>query len=363
MRSPLRALVAAGVLALVAAAPAAAQDAVARPDRLPGGVVVAPTAPPLPTEITAAAWLVADLDTGEVLAARDAHGRFAPASTLKVLTALALLPEVPPEQVVVPSRVEVEIEGSKVGLLAGVAYPAEELYASLLMVSGNDSGNALGGAAGGQAVAAGVMNATAARLGAVDTHAVNQHGLDAEGQLTTPYDLAVIARAALDEPDIARWVATKRSTMSAGSGQPRFEIVNHNKLLGSFEGALGLKNGYTSRARASFIGAAERDGRRLVATLMRAEPRVWAEAGRLLEWGFAAAAADVRPVGELPAPAPEEPQDDAAKDDEVSDVVASPATGGVDLPGLPARELAGAFLVVAALVAVRPARRPARRPA
>jgi len=279
-------------------------------ERMPAGLVLGDGAPSAPTGITAAGWLVADLDTGEVLAAQDAHSTFAPASTLKLLTALALLPVVPPDRVVVPTQAEVEVEGSKVGLLRDVPYPAEELYSALLMVSGNDAAAALAGAAGGQEAAAALMNAEAQRLGAVDTRAVNPHGLDAEGQVSSPYDLAVIAREALKRPDIARWVATRRGTITAGPGQPRFDMVNHNKLLGAYDGALGVKNGYTRAAMASFVGAAERDGRRLVVTLMRAQPRVWAEAGVLLDWGFAALAAGAEPVGVLPPPpGPEQPGD------------------------------------------------------
>lgn len=359
-------LAAVALTALASAGPAAAAEEAEPPQRLPGGVVVDAGAPALPTQLTAAAWLVADLDTGEVLAAKDAHVKHAPASTLKVLTALALLPEVPPDTVVTPTQAEVEVEGSKVGLLRGVPYPAEELYASLLMVSGNDAANALAGAAGGQAAAAALMNSTARALGAVDTLAVTPHGLDADGQSSTPYDLAVLARAALDQPDIARWVATRKGTVSAGPGVPRFEIYNKNKLLGAYDGALGVKNGYTNAARASFVGAAERDGRRLVVTLMRAEPRVWAEAATLLDWGFAAAAAGVEPAGALPAEPQEAPAQEEAGVGGTTTVDLVPSGGGeddvraADGPGLPtvsARPVAGALLVGAAFLAVRPSRR------
>ncbi|HVM26537.1 MAG TPA: hypothetical protein VM433_02580 [Mycobacteriales bacterium] len=334
----------------VAAAPAV-------PSRLPAGLQIGRGAPAAPTGLTATAWLVADLDTGEVLAAQDAHASLAPASTLKVLTAVSLLPVVPPDRVVVPTQAHIDVEGSKVGLLR-IPYRAEELYASLLMVSGNDAANALAGAAGGQERAAATMNATAAALGAADTRAVNPHGLDADGQVSTPYDLAVVGRAALAEPDIARWVSTRRSTMPAGDGRPRFEIDNKNKLLGSYEGALGVKNGYTSRAGASFIGAAERDGRRLVVTLMKAEPKVWAEAAVLLDWGFAAVEAGAAPVGALPPLREPEPEPEPAAESIAAERTASQAA--VQLPG---RQLASALLVAAAVVVVRPGRRRSSRTA
>lgn len=344
------------MLLLASGAPAAAAQSDA-PERLRAGLVLGAGAPAPPSGITAAGWLVADLDTGEILAAKDASATFAPASTLKVLTALALLPKVPPQTVVVPTQSQVDVEGSKVGLLRDVPYPAEELYAALLMVSGNDAANALAGAAGGPEAAAALMNAEARRLGAVDTRAVNPHGLDAEGQVSSPYDLALIAREAMRQPDIARWVATRRGTITAGAGQPRLELVNHNKLLTNYDGALGVKNGYTSRAQASFVGAAERDGRRLVVTLMRAQPRVWAEAAVLLDWGFAALAAGAEPVAVLSAPPAAEP----AQDQRGAAPPASAAArdgAGPSLPAVPVRPVAGVLLLVVAVAVVRPAPRP-----
>jgi D-alanyl-D-alanine carboxypeptidase (penicillin-binding protein 5/6) len=180
-----------------------------------------------------------------------------------------------------------------VGLVEDVAYPAEELFEALMMVSGNDAANALATAVGGQRRAASLMNALARDLQAGDTNAVNPSGLDAEGQLSSAYDLALIGRAALEDRVVARWAATRSSSVSAPPGKERIETYNHNKLLANYDGALGIKNGYTSRARASFIGAAERDGRRLVVALMRAEPRVWAEAGPTARLGFEAGAVPV----------------------------------------------------------------------
>lgn len=334
-------------------------------------LAVDPFAAPPPTDLTAAGWLVADLDTGQVLAAKDGHGRFAPASTLKVLTALALLPQVPVSAVIVPSQTDVNVEGSKVGLLRGVPYPAEEVYSSLLMVSGNDAANALASAVGGQARAATLMNATAQRLGAGDTTAVNPHGLDAPGQVSSPYDLATLGRAALNQPDIARWVSTKRGTVSAGPDKPRFEIDNHNRLLTSYPGALGIKNGYTDAAGGTLVAAATRGGRRLVVALMRSDPRVWPEAQRLLDWGFAASVAGARPVGRLPDPEAAAPGPTAPS--------GGPALGSGDQPappqpdvaavayttgplGLDPREVAGALLALAALAAVRRPIRPKSPP-
>jgi len=353
LRTPLTlTCVVVAVLALAGPA-AAAVDAPLGGDRLSERGVVAPRGAPALPDVAAASWLVADLDTGEVLAARDPHGRYAPASALKTLTGLALLPMVEPTRRIVPTFDDVAVEGSKVGLVERASYPASELFAALLMVSGNDAANALSTSAGGQAVTSRLMNATAAELGAADTVAVNPHGLDAPGQVSSAYDLALFLRAGLARPDFARYVATRRASVT-GSGVERINTVNKNKLLSGYPGTLGGKNGFTSTARASYVGAAERDGRRLVVSLMKSTPRVFDEATKLLDWGFAAA--DAEPVGELvtagAAPVePELPTVPALR----TFAPAADLAAAQDATGLPVT-LAGMGLAAAALLSVR--RRP-----
>lgn len=342
-----------------AAAPAAAEGPIGG-DRLgEAGLVVADSAV-LP-EIAAASWVVADLDTGEVLAAKDPHGRYAPASTLKILTAVTLLPLVDRDRMVTPTFEDIDVEGSKVGLVEQVSYPAEELFAALLMVSGNDAANALATAAGGQQVAAAAMNDKARELGALDTRAVNPHGLDAEGQLSSAYDLAVLGRAGLADADFARYVRTRSSSVSAPPDKARIEIVNKNKLLRDYAGALGVKNGYTTRAGASFVGAAERDGRRLIVTMMQSDPKIFDEAVKLLDWGFANARVDA--VGSLNAT----PTAAGAGAGAVTELVeglglAGPSdrTSPAQLGGLPVT-LAGMGLAAAAMFVVRHRRAPPPR--
>ena len=330
----------------------AAAEAPDRVDLTSTGVLSPPGAPPVP-EIAAASWLIADLDTGEVLAARDAHARLAPASTLKVLTALTLLPRIDPARQLVPTFADVNVEGSKVGLVEGVGYPTTEVFQSLLMVSGNDAANVLASAVGGQTAAAGLMNEQARRLGALDTIAVNPHGLDAAGQVSSAHDLAVLARAAMALPEFATHVATRRSSIGAPPGSPRIEITNKNKLLRDYPGALGIKNGFTSTARASFVGAAERDGRRLVVTLMKADPKVFDEAAKLLDWGFSARGAP--PIAMLG----QGNQDDTnGAVGAVVDGIDDLATTGPALSeglGLPVT-LGGLGLAAAAVIAVSPLR-------
>lgn len=314
MRTPVRLwalLTAAALTAALNTGPAAADE---RP--VPGpGTSVAAGAPPLPAGLTGVSFLVADLDTGDILAAKDAHHQLLPASTLKVLTALALIPRVPKFSKVTPTFDDVNIEGSRVGIIENHTYPAYQLFRAMLMVSGNDAANALASAAGGQEAAAQIMNDEARRVGALSTHAVNPSGLDAKAQKSTAYDLAVIGRAAMQIPDFRAYVSTKRSTINGKDGHP-LRVSSHNKVLWNYDGAIGIKNGYTAQAGATYVGAATRGGRSLIVTVLKAQPRVWPEVAHLLDWGFAAQTAGATPLGrlpELPSPASQAEAAESAK--------------------------------------------------
>lgn len=292
---------------VVAAQPPAyaGSEVVGGPELVSAGIVVDQAAPALPA-VSAAAWVVADVTSGEVLAARNAHGRFLPASTLKTLTAVALLPHLDPRSTYRVTAADVTVEGSRVGLVAGTEYTVNSLFESMLMVSGNDSANALASAVGGLSVARQLINAEARRLQANDTLASNPHGLDAPGQYTSAYDLALINRAGLAMPAYARYVRTLRSSMPLAGGR-RFEIYNHNKLLRRYRGNIGVKTGYTVAARHSYVGAAYRNGHTILVTLLRAESS-YPDATALLDWGFAAVG-KVVPVGRLVDPLPEPGED------------------------------------------------------
>jgi D-alanyl-D-alanine carboxypeptidase (penicillin-binding protein 5/6) len=257
-------------------------------------------APALPGGITASAWLVADADTGEVLAARGPHERYLPASTLKTLTAVTLIPELDPDQLVEATYDAAAVDGSKVGIVPGKKYTVDKLMTAMLVVSGNDAANALAHAAGGMKRTTALMNAKARYLHAYDTVARTPSGLDAPGESTSAYDLALIARAGLAMPEFRRYVATVRDTMPAPHGK-HFEIYTHNRLLTTYRGDIGIKNGYTVAAGATYVGAATRNGHTLIVTLLHAQPYFWNEAASLLTWGFRARG-HVLPVGRLVEP-------------------------------------------------------------
>lgn len=257
-------------------------------DQLASSLTVRPVgAPPLPTSVTAPSFVVADLDTGTVLAARDAHHRTLPASTLKVLTSLVLLPHLDPKQVVTARRSDVDIDGTRVGIVPGGRYTVNSLFQALILRSGNDAAELLArtGRTRSQTLAA--MNSTADKLGAADTHAATPSGLDGPGQSTSAYDLALIDRAALKLPAFRRYIATRRSMFGA-AGKPKFEIDTENRLLrDNFPGALGGKDGFTDAARHTFIGNATHNGHTYVATVTHADATAGRQAETLLTWAFA----------------------------------------------------------------------------
>src|SRR4029450_9699233 len=133
--------------------------------------------------------------------------------------------------------------------------------------------------------------------GAFQTHAVTPSGLDGPGQFTSAYDLALIARVCFDNPDFRRYALTKRAQMPAQKALKKggFQFQNENKLIFNYPGALGGKTGFTQLARHSYVGAAQRNGRRLVVTLLGAEARPlrgWQQGAALLDWGFSLPAED-----------------------------------------------------------------------
>ena len=276
------------------------------------GLILPAGAEPLPKDVTAQAWVVADLDTGAVLAARDPHGRYQPASIQKLLTTVTLLPRLPGDRAVVVSKRAANTEGSHAGLVAGGHYTVDDLFRGLLLVSGNDAAEALADAAGGRAETVRLMNAEARHLGAYDTYVQTPSGLDGWQQLTSAYDMTLILRTALDQP---RFLAYDRVAVTHLPAQPRrhlgrLELDNQNELfLTTVKGALAAKTGFTDAAQHTFAGAIERDGHRYGVVLMRAQRwplDQWQQAVRLVKWATRLPAGAA--VGRLVTPAVDAPR-------------------------------------------------------
>ena len=240
-----------------------------------------------PPDGPAKAWLVADLDTGQVLGSRDPNGSYAPASTIKPLLAMVVLDHLRPDNFARANQSHTQVECSCVGLVPGHPYTTTQLLAALLMVSGNDAANMLADMLGGQKVAVAAMNAKAQALGATSTRASSPSGLDGPGweTVTTPHDLALIYRQALKYPLIAQIFASQSASFPDKDGNLR-TIDAQNELLTRYPGDYAGKIGYTDLARNTFVTAAQRNGRRLLVVLMYSTGDLYGQAIGLLDWGF-----------------------------------------------------------------------------
>ncbi|WP_233525874.1 D-alanyl-D-alanine carboxypeptidase family protein [Actinomadura spongiicola] len=340
------------------------------------GVVVnqTPGVPP-PPNIKAASYLIADADTGDVLAAKDPHGRYLPASTIKTLTALALVPKLDPNRLVRPSQAACDVEGTKVGLTPKMSYKVSDLFHAMLMMSANDASVTLAEAYGGMDATLAAMNAEAKRINAHDTKAGSPNGLDKDlgldvrTQHTSAYDLALILREGMKNPAYRRYMQaidhqfpappTKKERQK-GKKVGGYPIHTHNRMLpgerDAYAGMLGGKNGYTVAARQTFVAQAQRDGHTIVISLMRAEERPSKYATQLLDWGFAARG-KTEPVGALVAPGTPK---SAEKDDESDGVLPNAPLASDDTSRtwlLVSGGTVGALLAIAVLFVVLRRRR------
>ena len=206
---------------------------------------------------TAAAADIVMEQSGYVLSAGNAHTRMGMASTTKIMTALLAIERLDPETVVTVPKEAVGIEGSSIYLTEGEQITVSDLLYGLMLESGNDAATALAIAAGGTVEDfVRLMNERAAELGLEDTHFSNPHGLSADDHYTTAYDLARLTCAALENETFAAIVSCKTKTISDG----RRYLSNHNRLLRSYEGCIGVKTGYTLATGRTLVTAAERDG-------------------------------------------------------------------------------------------------------
>ncbi|WP_308346818.1 D-alanyl-D-alanine carboxypeptidase [Streptomyces sp. ISL-66] len=277
-----------------------------------------PGAPALPANLTGRSWIVADAETGEVLAAHNAHWRLPPASTMKMLFADTVLPGLPKDQVHKVSEQELAGIGSGsslVGLKEDAEYTVHDLWLGVFLRSGNDAVHVLSAMNGGVEKTVKDMQAHAEELQALDTHVVSPDGYDAPGQVSSAYDLTLIARSGLQKEDFREYCGTASAKFPGRQepGKPRetFEIQNTNRLmtgaggLPPYKGIAGVKNGNTTMAGSTFTGAAQQGKKKLLVTVMNPDTgganSVYEETADLLDWGFAAIG-KVKPVGELVPP-------------------------------------------------------------
>lgn len=260
----------------------------------------APAAPvPAPPAVDVAAYVVADYDTGQILAEQNPHRRLYPASTLKVLTADTLIPRLDPSLKVTPQPADfaAEPDGSVVGMAAGVTYSVADLWRATFVESANDAVAELAHLSGGLSATVAAMQKQARSLGARDTTVVDADGYDQDGQLTSAYDLALFARAGLRLAAFRGYCDLKQTTFPGPNGTT-LTLTSHDPMVTGYPGMIGIKGGLTTKAGHTYVGAATRDGHTVIETLMLGGTDVFDQAAHLMDWGLRADG-KVTPVGTL----------------------------------------------------------------
>ena len=230
---------------------------------------------------SAQAAILMDADSGRVLYGHNVHDRRLIASTTKLMTALVALEsgvELSREITVDPGWVGVE--GSSIYLREGETLTLETLLYGMLLRSGNDAALAVAEVCAGSVENfAAQMNQKAQALGMADSHFVNPNGLNDEEHYSSAYDMALLARACLENETLREMVSTKSIALEGRS------FTNHNKLLWQYEGCIGLKTGYTEKAGRTLVSTAQRDGMTLICVTL-SDPNDWADHAALFDWGF-----------------------------------------------------------------------------
>ncbi|GBD14011.1 D-alanyl-D-alanine carboxypeptidase DacB [bacterium HR24] len=266
-----------------------------------GGALPRPTEGPLPTpqapppQVSGRAVAVVEEPCGALLYAVNHHERLPPASLTKIVTALVAVDRAPLSAMVTANVDGGEMNfttGSTVmGLKPGMTLPLRDLLYGLLLPSGNDAALAIAAYVGGSVPAfVDMMNRQVQRLGLQDSQFRNPHGLDEPGHYSSAYDMAMLGRELLHRRDLAEMVAAR-------TYQPQWEgplLWNSNTFLYWYPGAIGVKIGYTDEARQTIVAAAEKDGRRLIVSVLRSEDVVH-DAELLLDWAFSSIAPQCGP--------------------------------------------------------------------
>jgi len=234
---------------------------------------------------------VIDTLTGDPLYEKNAYERFYPASSTKILTALLVIEEGDLDHVVVIAPEDTHVEPSAIGFKPGERFTRRELLYALMIKSANDAAQALArDNAGSIAAFAEKMTRRATNLGALQSHFVNPHGLHNVEHYTTPHDLALIARTAMQQPVFRQIVGTVFYPWVTTQGVTT-QLQNHNKLLWcspwKYEGCTGLKTGYTVPAQQVLVSSALRNHREVISVVMHSnKPGIWVDSKALLSYGF-----------------------------------------------------------------------------
>jgi len=235
---------------------------------------------------SAKAMCLMESSTNRVLRSKNEHMRLPMASTTKIMTAITAIEHCKNlDEKFVVSKKAIGVSGTSLYLRDDEELSIRDLLYGLMLVSGNDASVAIGERISGNVeFFVDLMNVTAKKIGAKNTHFENTHGLDEKGHYTSAYDLALISSYALKNPVFKEIVGTKNIKITSGQGKDRY-LQNKNKLLRKYEGANGVKTGFTDDAGRCFVGSAERDGMTLVCSVLSCGP-MFEDCASLLDEGF-----------------------------------------------------------------------------
>lgn len=244
---------------------------------------------PGPARVGAQSWILYDTLTDRVLSAQATNERRWIASTTKIMTGLLAIERGEPDDQVVVSRIAADTIGQNIGLEAGEIISLDALVKAALIYSANDAAAAIADHIGGsQEGFAGLMNQRAEELGMTNTHFVNPHGIDRPGHYSTAQDLLTLSMAAMDLPEFSEIVRSRAVVLPDAPDGTRRAVKATNWMLGRYEGVMGIKTGSTPRSGLTFVGSAERQGRRLYAVILGAGGNrgQFAAARALFDYGF-----------------------------------------------------------------------------
>lgn len=236
--------------------------------------------------ISAVSAIVINGNTGTVLYSKNSDRRMPMASTTKIMSALLLCEMGNLDKTLTVTDEMVNVEGSSMGLRAGYEVTRRDLLYGMLLASGNDAANAAAISLGGSTEKfVGLMNEKAKSLGLKNTSFETPSGLDGDNHYTTAYDLAVITMNALANSDFREACSSYKKTVYIGNPAVSYTLVNHNRLLKSYKGMVGVKTGFTKKSGRCLVTAAERDGALIIAVTLN-DPDDWNDHENLLDYGF-----------------------------------------------------------------------------
>ena len=246
-------------------------------------VTVSASSPP---RVSAASAVLIEASTGDIIYEKSAHERRPMASTTKIMTAVVAIEHADLSREVSVSDEAVGVEGSSIYLKGGEHLTLEELIFALMLESANDAATAIAcEIAGSVDKFAELMNEKAAEIGLSDTNFTNPHGLDHENHYTTAHDLAVLTAYALKNETFSKIVSTYKTTIPLYGDEGTRLLLNHNKMLKTYEHAIGVKTGFTKKSGRCLVSAAEKGGMTLIAVTLSA-PDDWRDHKSMLDYGF-----------------------------------------------------------------------------